>query len=86
MTQNEALKEDRKYIAILIGGSFLISLFTIIGGTLLGASDYSALAEVGFGVQVLGWMWVAGTFGIAMFIQARMRQLYGQTTAARVTE
>ena len=55
MAKNEALKEDKKYLAILIGGSLLISLFTILVGTLLAGNTNTAIAATGSAAQVLGW-------------------------------
>lgn len=83
MSKNSALKEDQKFVTVLIGGSLLISLVTILIGNLLSGTGLSGIMEVGFAVEVLGWLWVAGTVGIAFMIQARMRQIYG---AVRVTK
>lgn len=85
MAQNEELKEDKKYLAILIGGSLLISLAAIIGGKLLSGTGMTGLVELGYAVEVLGWAWVAGTTAITLFIQARMRQLY-ETAPVRATK
>ena len=86
MSKNEALKEDRKYIALMIGGSLLISLFTIIVGALLAGSANPIMAGTGYAVQTVGWLWVAGTIGIGFMIQARMRQINETTQAVRASE
>lgn len=83
MAKIEARKEDLKYAAVIIGGGLLISLATILAGSLIALNDSPVIAAVGAGVTVLGWGWVAGTVGVAMMIRARMRQLYG--SPVRVT-
>lgn len=83
MSKNSALKEDKKFVAVLIGGSLLISLVTILVGNLMSGTELTGIKEAGYAVEVLGWLWVAGTAGIAFMIQARMRQLYG---TVRVTK
>lgn len=83
MSKNSALQEDKKFVALLIGGSLLISLLTIGAGKLLAGTGLFGLVEIGYAVEVLGWLWVAGTAGIGLMIQARMRQLYG---TVRVTK
>lgn len=86
MIENEAFKEDKKYVAFMIGGSLLVSLFTIIVGTLLAVNAHPIMAGTGHAVQALGWLWAAGTIGISFMIQARMRQLHETTKAVRVNE
>lgn len=86
MAKNEALKEDKKYIALLIGGSLLISLTTITVGNLLAGDANPIIAGTGNAVEVLGWLWVAGTVGIGIMVQARMRQIYGTAEAVAVAK
>lgn len=86
MIENEVLKEDKKYVALMIGGSLLISLFTIIFGTLLARNTNPIMAGTGNAVEVLGWLWVAGTIGISFMIQAQMRHVHETTKAVRVSE
>lgn len=76
MANNEAHKKDKKHIAILVGGSFLVSLVTVIVGTLLAGNANPVMAGTGYAVQALGWFWVAGTVGISLMAQAQMRQFY----------
>lgn len=83
MAKIEARKEDLKYAAVIIGGSLLISFATILTGSLIALNDSPVIASIGNVVNVLGWVWVAGTVGVALMIRARMRQLYG--TLVRVS-
>lgn len=85
MAQNEALKQDKKFVAVIAGGALLISLAVILVGTLLAASDNAVVAGIGAVVDVLGWLTVAGTTGVTLMIQARMKQIYGTLKAVRVT-
>jgi hypothetical protein len=81
------LNDDKKYLAIILGGSFLISLFTILAGNLLaGAVSGSTLSEVGEGVAALGWLWVVGTFVTGLYLQARMTQFRKQLRTVRVED
>lgn len=78
------LQEDKKYTALIIGGSFLISLVTIITGHLLANTNGSFLSELGYGVTVLGYTWVLGTFLMGLYIQARMNQFKKELQTIRV--
>jgi hypothetical protein len=83
MAKIEARKEDLKYAAVIVGGSLLISLATILAGYLIALNDSPVIASIGNAVNVLGWVWVSGTVGVAMMIRARMRQLYGTPVKVR---
>lgn len=84
MAQNKALNEDRNYLAVMIGVSLLVSLFVMGVGSVLAGSGNATLAVVGTALTVLSWLWVAGTVGLSLLAQARMRQLYGRVAPVRV--
>lgn len=83
MAKIEARKEDMKYAAVIVGGSLLISLITVVIGSLISLNDSPVLVAIGTVVNILGWVWVAGSLGVALMIRARMRQLYGTPVKAR---
>lgn len=70
------MKEDLKFVALLLGGSLIISLATILSGAMISDSSNSSIQEVGYAVEVLGYLWVAGTVGVGVFLQSRMRHLH----------
>lgn len=82
MTQNEALKEDKKFAAILVAGSFTISLVVILVGTLLAQSGNAVLSGFGQVVVVFGWLSVAATTGIVLTMQSRMRNIHAAVKVA----
>jgi hypothetical protein len=83
MAKIVARNEDLKFAAVIIGGSLLISFATILTGSLIALNDSPVIASIGNVVNVLGWVWAAGTFGVALMIRARMRQLYGTPVKSR---
>jgi hypothetical protein len=84
MAMVEDQKEDLKYSAVIVGGNLLISLATILAGSLIALNDSPVIAFIGNVVNGLGWFWVAGTVGVAMVIRARMHQLYGTSVKVPV--
>jgi hypothetical protein len=77
-------KEDRKYLTLILGGSLIISLATLLIGSILSLSKNLLLSEVGEATTIQGWIWVAGTVTMTGFINMRMHNLYTKPEAVEV--
>lgn len=69
--QAAELNRDKKYIALIVGGSFLISFLTIlIGGNLASTASF---AVIGNGITILGWVWAFGSFMTGLYLHNRYK-------------
>lgn len=75
-------KEDRKYLTLILGGSLIISLATILLGFFMSLSRNPLISEVGEATTIQGWIWVTGTAMMTTFLKVKMRNLYRETVVA----
>lgn len=80
-TLTDDRKEDRKYLTLILGGSLIISLATLLTGSLLSMSKNEMLAGVGEATVIQGFMWIAGTAMMALVVKMKMRNLYDEGNA-----
>jgi hypothetical protein len=77
-TLTDDRKEDRKYLTLILGGSLIISLATLLTGSLLSMSKNEMVAGVGEATVIQGFMWVAGTAMMTVMVKMKMRNLYNE--------
>lgn len=77
-TLTDDRKEDRKYLTLILGGSLIISLATLLTGSLLSMSKNEILAGIGEATVIQGFMWIAGTVMMTVIVKMKMRNLYSE--------
>lgn len=75
-------KEDRKYLTLILGGSLIISLATILVGFFMSLSRNPLISEVGEATTIQGWIWVTGTAMMTMFFRKNLRSFYREIETA----